>query len=134
MLQNNPVRHKIEVTGLKVWAHHGVFEFERQNGQEFVIDATVWVDLPANFGDDLALTVNYGELSMQLVENAKRNPVNLLETLAERLARAALGFGDGTLVRKAKITVHKPSAPIETEFSDVAVTVTLKAEKLGADV
>ena len=131
------MRQKISVTGLKVWAHHGVFEFEKQTGQEFVIDATVWVELPENFNDDLAKTVNYGELAIALVENAKREPVDLLETLAVRLAKVALGFGGGpgfggsAQVTKAKITVHKPSAPIETQFDDVSVTVTLKAGQNG---
>lgn len=122
------MRHKIQISGLKVWAHHGVFEFERQLGQEFVIDATVWVDLPSAFNDDLAKTVNYGELATLLVLNAKQNPVDLLETLAERLGRVALAYGDGKLVRKVKITVHKPNAPIELPFDDVSVTVKIKAD------
>ena len=118
---------KISIRGLKVYAHHGVFQFERDLGQDFLIDCDVWVDATAAAAhDDLAQTVNYGALADALVADAKQNPVDLLETLAERLLALVLDFGGGAatgIVRKAKITVHKPNAPIEHEFADVSVTV-----------
>ncbi|MEN9713599.1 MAG: hypothetical protein RLZZ164_263 [Actinomycetota bacterium] len=118
---------KISIRGLKVYAHHGVFQFERDLGQDFYIDCDVWVDAEAAAAnDDLAQTVNYGQLADALVADAKQNPVDLLETLAERLLALVLDFGGGAvtgIVRKAKITVHKPNAPIEHEFADVSVTV-----------
>ena len=127
-MQQSPL--KISIKGLRVFAHHGVFEFERTNGQDFFIDASVWLDgkaVAAN--DDLAKTVNYGELANALVANAKANPVDLLETLATRLLELVMSFGGGSdtgIVKKAKITVHKPQAPIDHEFSDVSVTVRAK--------
>jgi dihydroneopterin aldolase len=118
---------KISIRGLRVFAHHGVFEFERAYGQDFFIDCVVWVDAEAAAAnDDLASTVNYGALADALVANAKTDPVDLLETLASRLLALVLGFGGGAetgIVRKAKITVHKPNAPIDHEFADVSVTV-----------
>jgi dihydroneopterin aldolase len=121
---------KISVKGLRVFAHHGVFEAERLNGQDFFIDATVWLNgKAAAANDDLAKTVNYGELANALVANAKANPVDLLETLATRLLELVMSFGGGSdtgIVTKAKITVHKPQAPIDHEFSDVSVTVRAK--------
>lgn len=116
---------KIKLTGLRVFAHHGVFDFERANGQEFLIDATVWVaKQQAGFADNLANTVHYGELADLLVENVKSEPVDLIETLAERLLNLVLHFGgENSPVTKAKITVHKPNAPIAHEFADVSVTV-----------
>jgi dihydroneopterin aldolase len=121
---------KISVKGLRVFAHHGVFEAERLNGQDFFIDATVWLNgKAAAANDDLAKTVNYGELANALVANAKANPVDLLETLATRLLELVMSFGGGSdtgIVKKAKITVHKPQAPIDHEFSDVSVTVRAK--------
>ena len=118
---------KISIRGLKVYAHHGVFRFERDLRQDFFIDCDVWVDAEAAAAnDDLAQTVNYGQLADALVADAKQNPVDLLETLAERLLALVLDFGGGAatgIVRKAKITVHKPNAPIEHEFADVSVTV-----------
>jgi dihydroneopterin aldolase len=127
-MQHSPL--KISIRGLKVYAHHGVFEFERAYGQDFFIDADVWIDgKAAAANDDLAQTVNYGELANALVADAKTNPVDLLETLASRLLALIMGFGGGDqtgIVKKAKVTVHKPNAPIEHEFADVSVTVKAK--------
>jgi dihydroneopterin aldolase len=127
-MQRSPL--KISIRGLKVYAHHGVFDFERAYGQDFFIDADVWIDgAAAADNDDLAKTVNYGELADALVENAKATPVDLLETLANRLIELVMGFGGGEqtgIVKKAKITVHKPNAPISHEFADVSVTVKAK--------
>jgi dihydroneopterin aldolase len=118
--------HKIAITGLRVFAHHGVFDFERQNGQDFYIDAAIWVDGDrAAFTDDLNNTAHYGDLAKGLVELTKNDPVDLLETLAQRLLDYALNFGGGKVI-KAKITVHKPGAPIPYEFEDVSVTVKAK--------
>ena len=116
---------KIKLTGLRVFAHHGVFDFERQNGQDFYIDATVWVNNKIlEFSDDLSNTVHYGDLAKALVENVKNQPVDLLETLAQRLLDLVLNWGGPAgPVAKAKITVHKPNAPIVYEFNDVSVTV-----------
>ena len=118
---------KIKITGLRVFAHHGVFDFERQNGQDFYIDATVWVGSPkATLTDNLGDTVHYGDLAKAIVDNVKSQPVDLLETLAQRLLDMVMNFGGGDAtgkVRKAKITVHKPNAPITYEFKDVSVTV-----------
>lgn len=112
---------RIRLTGLEVFAHHGVFDFERQQGQRFVVDAEVAVDLrAAAAGDELARTVNYAELAGAILAAAEADPVDLIETLAERLASVALGF-EG--VCETRITVHKPDAPIDASFSDVSVTV-----------
>lgn len=112
---------RITLSGLEVFAHHGVFEFEREAGQKFIIDADVAVDLrSAAAGDDLASTVHYGELADAIVQAVERDPVDLIETVAERVADVALRF---PAVSEARITVHKPDAPIEAEFADVSVTV-----------
>jgi dihydroneopterin aldolase len=114
-------RDRITLTGIRVRAHHGVFDFEREQGQEFVIDVSVAVDLaPAASGDALARTVHYGELAVAVAQAVERDPVDLIETVAERVAGVALGFAG---VEEAQVTVHKPGAPIEVPFSDVSVTV-----------
>ncbi|PPF47956.1 dihydroneopterin aldolase [Rathayibacter rathayi] len=116
------MRDSLTLTGLRVRAHHGVFDFERENGQDFVIDATVWLDTAlAAQADALAETVHYGELAIALADAVTRDPVDLIETLAERLARVALGFAAADVVR---ITVHKPDAPIPLPFDDVSVQIT----------
>ena len=124
---------KIKLTGLRVYAHHGVFDFERQNGQDFYIDASVWVDKSSlEFSDDLSKTVHYAELAKALVDNVKNQPVDLIETLAQRLVDLVLNWGGpaGPVV-KAKVTVHKPNAPIVYEFQDVSVTAKGKRKAEG---
>ncbi|MFF2271577.1 dihydroneopterin aldolase [Agromyces sp. NPDC058136] len=112
---------RITLTGLRVRAHHGVFDFERADGQEFVIDVIVGVDLAAaSAGDELARTVHYGELAEQVVAAVERDPVDLIETVAERVAAVALSFEAAEAV---EVTVHKPQAPITVPFADVAVTI-----------
>lgn len=123
--------HKIKIKGLRVYAHHGVFDFERQNGQDFYIDVTVWVAGKSTITDDLTHTLHYGDLAKALVEAAKNQPVDLIETLAQRLLDLTLNFGGGSLsglIKKAKVTVHKPNAPIPYDFEDVSVTLKGKHE------
>ena len=111
----------LSVTGIECYGHHGVFEFERINGQTFVIDAVLGVDLaPAAGSDDVADTVHYGELADALVAIVTGEPVNLLETLAARLVDACLA---DPRVQHATVTVHKPQAPIPHPFEDVSVTL-----------
>ena len=111
----------ITLTGLRAYGYHGVFDFERADGQDFVVDVVLELDLaPAARSDDVADTVHYGELADALVAIVTGPPVNLLETLASRLVDACL---TDTRVRQATVTVHKPQAPIPHAFADVAVTL-----------
>jgi len=112
---------RITLTGLRVRGFHGVFDFERREGQEFVVDVQLELDLaPAAASDDVADTVHYGELAEALAKVIAGDPVNLIETLAERLAGVCLS---DPRVAAATVTVHKPGAPIPLEFADVAVTL-----------
>ena len=112
---------RIELRGLRARGFHGVFDFERAQGQDFLVDAVLELDLaPAAGSDDVADTVHYGEVAERLVGIVTGEPVNLIETLATRLVEACLA---DTRVRAATVTVHKPQAPIPHAFTDVAVTV-----------
>lgn len=112
---------RITLTGLRVWGRHGVHDFERADGQEFVVDADLELDLgPAAGSDEVGDTVHYGELADRLAEIVAGEPVSLIETLAVRLAEQCLA---DQRVRSARVTVHKPQAPIGHRFADVAVTV-----------
>ena len=112
---------RIELRGLRVRGHHGVFDHERRDGQDFVLDLVVWLDLaPAAASDDLADTLHYGELAEAAAEVIGGPPRDLIETVAGEVA-------DGVLtdprVREVEVTLHKPGAPIPLDFADVAVVV-----------
>lgn len=112
---------EIALTGLRVFGHHGVFDHERRDGQEFIVDARLYVDTAAAAAsDDVADTVHYGEVAERIAAIVAGEPVNLLETLAQRIADAVLTFAG---VRMVAVTVHKPQAPIPLTFSDVSITI-----------
>ena len=112
---------RISLTGLRVRGHHGVFDFERADGQDFVIDVVLELDLaPAAGSDDVTDTVHYGDLAQRLVAVITGEPVNLIETLADRLLAVCLA---DDRVAVAEVTVHKPQAPIPHDFADVSVTL-----------
>lgn len=112
---------EITLTGLRVRGRHGVFDFERADGQDFVVDVVLRVDASrAAATDDLADTADYGALAEQVAQVIEGEPVNLIETLAERVATVALAAPG---VHSTVVTVHKPHAPIQRAFSDVSVTV-----------
>ena len=111
---------QLAVRGIEIHAHHGVFDFERRDGQVFVIDLLLGIDTrPAAADDDLALTVDYGTLVDRVRSAVENDPVDLIETLAQRIAEVCLEAD----VEWVEVTVHKPNAPITTTFSDVALTI-----------
>jgi 7,8-dihydroneopterin aldolase/epimerase/oxygenase len=120
------VSDRIVLTGLRARGRHGVYDFEREQGQDFLVDVTLEIDLarPAA-SDDVTDTVHYGELAERLVAVVTGDPVNLIETLAGRLADVCLA---DSRVTAAEVTVHKPQAPIPHDFTDVAVTMRRERE------
>jgi 2-amino-4-hydroxy-6-hydroxymethyldihydropteridine diphosphokinase/dihydroneopterin aldolase len=115
------LRDRIALSGLVVRGHHGVLAEERRNGQDFVVDAVLELDLRgAGATDDLARTVDYGELAGALADVVRGEPVALLETLAERLALVCLA---DERVAAAEVVVHKPRAPLAQTVRDVSVAV-----------
>lgn len=113
---------RITLRGLSVRGHHGVFPHERENGQTFVVDLVLCVDTSAAAAtDDLARTVHYGVIAEQVAAVVAGEPVDLIETLAQRVADTCLGH---ETVEEVEVTVHKPEAPITVPFEDVTVTIT----------
>jgi 7,8-dihydroneopterin aldolase/epimerase/oxygenase len=111
----------IAVRGITAHAHHGVYDWERERGQTFRVDAVLELDTaPAAAGDDLEKTVNYAELAQRLHGVLTGEPVDLLETLAQRLADVCLA---DPLVEAVEITVHKPDAELGVPFDDVTVSI-----------
>lgn len=112
---------RLALTGLRVRGHHGVLEHERRDGQDFVIDVELGFDTRDAAGaDDLTATVHYGELAERLHDAVAADPVDLIETLAQRLADVCLAE---PVVTTVVVTVHKPQAPIPVAFDDVSLTI-----------
>jgi len=110
---------RIELRGLRVRGHHGVFEHERRDGQDFVLDIVVWMDLtPAARTDRLEDTLDYGALAERAAAIVGGPPCNLIEAVAGRVADDV--FSD-VRVQSVEVVLHKPQAPIPLEFADVAV-------------
>ena len=113
---------RLTVRGIEAFGHHGVFDFERQEGQVFVVDLVLGLDTrAAALSDDLQETVDYGSLVSTVKHAIESDPVDLIETLAARIADICLA---DPRVRWTEVTVHKPDAPVEATFSDVALTIT----------
>ena len=111
-------RGVIRLSGLRAKGFHGVLDFERRNGQEFVVDLAIDLKMPVT--DDIAETVHYGQLAGSVVAIISGQPVNLIETLAARIAAEVL---TDRRIRCVSVTVHKPQAPIDAQFDDVSVTI-----------
>jgi dihydroneopterin aldolase len=110
---------RIELRGLTVRGNHGVFDYERRDGQDFVIDVTVWMDLDAAAAsDELTDTYDYGVLAQRAADIVAGPARNLIETVAAEIAEDAMS---DARVHAVEVTVHKPQAPIPLNFADVAV-------------
>lgn len=117
---------RIELRGLRVFGHHGVFDFEKRDGQEFVVDVTLWTDFSiAAKSDDIADTIHYGELADQVVEIVSGKPRDLIETVVSEVADAIMA---DARVQAVEVVLHKPSAPIPHSFEDVRVVTSRRRE------
>ena len=113
---------RITLTGITGYGHHGVFPAERERGQPFVVDLTCHLDLErAAAQDDLGQTIDYAGLAQAVVADVERDPLDLIEALADRIARTCLQY---QAVQRVEVTVHKPHAPLPVHVADVAVTLT----------
>ncbi|MEI8119807.1 MAG: dihydroneopterin aldolase [Actinomycetes bacterium] len=116
---------QIFLTGIAGFGYHGLFDHERHNGQDFFVDVVLTVDLTtASQSDEIGDTVNYAEITNLVVAQITTEPVNLIEKLAGRIADQILR--DHAKVLVATVTVHKPQAPVDAVFKDIAVQVTRK--------
>ncbi len=112
---------RLAVTGIEAFGHHGVFDVERRDGQVFVTDLVLSLDTrKAARSDDLQDTVDYGSLVARVKKAIESDPVDLIETLAARIADIALL---DRRVEAVEVTVHKPDAPIASAFADVTLTI-----------
>ena len=116
---------KILITGIQALGYHGLLEDERKNGQLFIVDAEVELDLSeAAKNDDIKKSVDYNALAILIHSEITGPAVNLIESLAHRIGIKALEtFKE---IDEIKVTVHKPKAPIEVSFTDVSVSIIVK--------
>ena len=113
---------RITLTGITGYGHHGVFPAEKERGQPFVVDLACRLDLTrAAADDDLGQTIDYAGLAQAVVADVERDPLDLIEALADRIARTCLQY---PAVQQVEVTVHKPHAPLPVHVADVAVTLT----------
>ena len=112
----------ISIKGIKGFGYHGVFDFERRDGQNFFVDIEIALDLQsASLSDDLSDSIDYGLLTTIAREQIEGEPVNLIERLAGKIAdRIKLQFPQTLSI---SVTVHKPAAPVSEDVADIAVTV-----------
>lgn len=116
---------KIVISGVRAIGYHGVLQSERDAGQSFIVDCEMFLNLKsASTSDDLKKTIDYGEVSLLIKEIVEGKAVNLIETLAGSIADAILKRY--RKIQKVVVTVHKPEAPIQVEFLDVAVVIERK--------
>ncbi|MBF6236252.1 dihydroneopterin aldolase [Nocardia otitidiscaviarum] len=117
---------RIELRGLRVFAHHGVFDFEKRDGQEFVVDLTLWTDFSAAAkSDDIADTIHYGELADSVVRIVSGRSRDLIETVVSEVADAVM---TDPRVHAVEVVLHKPAAPIPHSFEDVRVVTSRSRE------
>ena len=111
---------RIALGGLRVYGRHGCTDEERRVGQDFLVDVTVWIDTgTAARTDDIADTLDYGQLARRAAAIVGGEPCRLIETVAAMVAEDVM---TDERVQAVEVTVHKPSAPIELPFADVSVT------------
>jgi dihydroneopterin aldolase len=121
---------RITLHGLRGRGLHGVYPRERMEGQTFIVDVALGLDTRAAARtDDLAATADYGVIAEKIVAMIEGEPVNLIETLAERIAGACLA---DPAVQAVQVTVHKPDAPITVPFDDVSVVIERTRAQAGS--
>lgn len=113
---------RIVLQGVSAHGYHGVLASEKRDGQTFIVDVVMEVDLSAaGASDELADTVNYAEVAGDIVALIEGESLDLIEALASRIADRVLAR---PLVEAVEVTVHKPQAPVGHPFTDVQVKVT----------
>jgi dihydroneopterin aldolase len=118
---NGVTGDRISLQGIAAYGYHGVLAHERRDGQPFLVDVVAWLDLaPAAADDDLERTIDYGLLAERVVAAVQRDPVDLIETVAARVAELVLA---DRRVDQVEVTVHKPQAPVTVTVADLSVTV-----------
>jgi dihydroneopterin aldolase len=122
---------RITISGIDVYAHHGVHPAERELGQRFVVDVELWADLEAVArSDSLRSALDYTAVHRRVCDVVAGTSFHLIEALAWRLCRELL---TGFPLERVAVTVQKPNPPIANFLGRVAVTLERGRETLAAD-
>ena len=114
---------QIRVTGIKAFGYHGVLPHEATEGQDFIVDLLITLDLrAASLSDDLNETINYADLAQIAHDNIVGERVQLIERLAGRIAEEISSAY--SQIASVSVTVHKPHAPVTVDFENISVTIT----------
>jgi hypothetical protein len=114
---------QILITGISAKGFHGVLAEEQKNGQIFIVDLELNIKL-TGLKDKLSKTVNYAEVATLVEKEITGDSVQLIESLAERIGKSVLK--KFSKIKSVRVIVHKPSAPIPVNFTDVAVSILVK--------
>lgn len=115
------MKDHVKISGITGKGNHGVFAFEREAGQRFSVDVTLFFSFDkASTSDELSHTVDYGQVAEVTHKILHGDPVQLIEALAVKIAQEVLALGG---IDEIEVTVHKPEAPIPVPFDDVTATV-----------
>lgn len=113
---------EIRIRELEIYAFHGVYPQEKEEGQRFYLNVTLFLDTTqAAKSDELEKSVNYGEICEKLKEYMLAEKYNLLETVAQRLSERLLT--EYPFIRELDLEVRKPDAPIGIPFGSVSVKI-----------
>ena len=112
---------KVTLTGIRVFGYHGVFDHEKKNGQEFIVDVDIsYKTNKAIDTDNLKYTIDYAEVALLVKDIIEGESRNLIETVAEEIANKIMKKFD---IKTVRVTLHKPNAPVDVELRDVSVSV-----------
>uniref|UniRef100_A0A7C1J817 7,8-dihydroneopterin aldolase n=1 Tax=Ammonifex degensii TaxID=42838 RepID=A0A7C1J817_9THEO len=112
---------RIFLEGMAFFARHGVHPAERESGQRFVVDVTLYVDVAAaGRTDDIARTIDYVDVYRRVEAVVCGRSFQLIEALAEAVAAAILAEFP---VWQVGVRVKKPGAPLPGYFESVGVEI-----------
>lgn len=114
--------NKIIIKNLIFFAHHGVHEYEKQDGQNFIIDAEIETERTSGYyTDKISDTISYSDIIKNIKKSFTEKSYNLLEKAAEVTVKSI--FDSFKEIKSIKLTIKKPEAPIKENFDYVGIQI-----------
>ena len=119
---------KIIIEELKIFARHGYYDFEKENGQDFYVNAVLFLDMQkAGISDNLELTANYNDVCMNIISFMEDNIFDTIEAVAEKMSMFILNKFQ--VLKGIELEIRKPNAPVDAKFRSLSVKVTRERHK-----